>query len=72
MKLSERFSGFLLLQNMMLKDFIRHGLANRSLATEDAARLNRVATLNLLEIARWDRDLSSGGGGRPSCRDHAE
>ncbi|EIZ77287.1 hypothetical protein WSK_4155 [Novosphingobium sp. Rr 2-17] len=72
MKLGERFRGFLLLQNMMLKDFIRHGLATRSLATEDAARLNRVATLNVLEIARWDRDLSNGGGSKPSCQDHAE
>ncbi|MEE4455157.1 hypothetical protein [Novosphingobium resinovorum] len=61
MTLGKRFRGFLLLQNMMLKDFIRHGLANRSLATEDAACLSRVATLNLQEIARWDRDLAGGG-----------
>lgn len=72
MKLGERFRGFLLLQNMMLKDFIRHGLATRSLATEDAARLHRVASLNLQEIARWDRDLSSGSASKPFGKDHAE
>lgn len=72
MKLSERFRGFLLLQNMMLKDFIRHGLANRSIGIEDAARLRRVAILNVQEIARWDRDLSSSGGSRTPHQDHAE
>jgi hypothetical protein len=57
--LRQRFRGFLLLQNMMLKDFVRQGLANRSLGTEDVARLNRVEALNLQEMARWDRDLSA-------------
>lgn len=72
MKLSERFRGFLLLQNMMLKDFIRDSVANGSIATEDATRLNRVATLNLQEIARWDRDLSSSGGSKSPGQDRAE
>lgn len=52
MKLGQRVREFLLLQNMMLKDFIRQGLANRSLATEDAARLSRVEALNIQEMAR--------------------
>ncbi len=59
MNLRERFKGFLLLQNMMLRDFVRQGLANRSLATEEAVRLNRVEALNLQEIERWDKDLST-------------
>lgn len=42
---------------MKLQDFVRHGLANRSLSLEDAARLSRVEALNVAEIARWDRDL---------------
>ncbi|WP_088182685.1 hypothetical protein [Sphingobium sp. Z007] len=59
MKLRQHVKEFLLLQNMMLKDFVRQGLANQSLATEDAARLSRVETLNIQEMARWDRDLSA-------------
>ncbi|RJG52903.1 hypothetical protein D0Z70_17835 [Sphingobium terrigena] len=63
MKLGQRVREFLLLQNMMLKDFIRQGLANRSLATEDAARLSRAEALNIQEMARWDRDLSAARNG---------
>ncbi|HEX7783924.1 MAG TPA: hypothetical protein VF509_14040 [Sphingobium sp.] len=63
MTLRQRFRGFLLLQNMMLKDFVRQGLANRSLAAEDAVRLIRVEALNLREMARWDRDLSTASNG---------
>jgi hypothetical protein len=63
MTLQQRFRGFLLLQNMMLKDFVRQGLANRLLAAEDAVRLIRVEALNLREMARWDRDLSTASNG---------
>ncbi len=63
MKLRQHMKEFLLLQNMMLKDFVRQGLANRSLATEDAARLSRVEVLNIQEMARWDRDLSAARNG---------
>lgn len=69
MTLRQRFKGFLLLQNMMLKDFVRQGLANRSLATEDAARLTRVEALNLQEMARWDRDLSTASNGVAPLQD---
>lgn len=61
MRSVKRFKGFLLLQNMRLQDFVREGLTHRTLGVEDAARLTRVEVLNLQEIARWDRDLSSGG-----------
>lgn len=63
MTLRQRVRGFLLLQNMMLKDFVRQGLAHRSIATEDAARLSRVEALNIQEMARWDKDLSAARNG---------
>jgi len=59
MQAGKRLKGFLLLQNMMLKDFVREGLASRSLAPEDAERLSQVENLNLREIARWDHDLAA-------------
>lgn len=59
MRAGKRLKGFLLLQNMMLKDFVREGLACRSLAPEDAERLSRVEKLNRREIARSDHDLAA-------------
>ncbi|RSU54853.1 hypothetical protein DAH51_19470 [Sphingobium yanoikuyae] len=61
MKLRRHFSGYLELQNMKLQDFVRRGLANRSLSLEDATRLARVEALNVKEMARWDRDLRTAG-----------
>lgn len=46
---------------MKLQDFVRRGLANRSLSLEDATRLARVEALNVKEMARWDRDLRTAG-----------
>ena len=65
MEASERFKGILLLQNMILKDFVRQGLVNQSLGAEEAERLSRLETLNAQEIARWSRDL-------PPSFDHRE
>lgn len=65
-------SGFLLLQNMKLRDYIRFGVANRLLAAEDAERLARIETLNLREIARWGRDLSCDGSGFAPASGHSE
>ena len=59
MRLDKRFRGFLLLQNRMLKDFVRQGLIDQSLEVEEADRLSRLEALNMQEIARWDRDLSA-------------
>lgn len=64
MRPGKRFSGFLLLQNMMLKDFVRQGLIDQSLGVEEADRLSRLEALNMQEIARWERDLSA----RSDCR----
>ncbi len=61
MRPDKRFKGFLLLQNMRLQDFVREGLANRTLGADDAARLLLVEGLNRREIARWSRDFASGG-----------
>lgn len=55
----KRFRGFLLLQNSMLKDFVRQGLIDQALDADDADRLSRLEALNMQEIARWDRDLSA-------------
>ncbi|WP_156448120.1 hypothetical protein [Sphingobium sp. CCH11-B1] len=60
--MAKRFTGFLLLQNMLLNDFVREGLASRSLGPEDAERLSRLEALNAVELARWERDLC----GRPA------
>nr|KMW29241.1 hypothetical protein BV87_15250 [Sphingobium yanoikuyae] len=51
---------FLLLHNQRLYDFLRKGLADRSLCTQDLARLSAIHLANRREIARWDRDLSCG------------
>tara|TARA_B100001105_G_C22198380_1_gene360041 strand:- start:63 stop:281 length:219 start_codon:yes stop_codon:yes gene_type:complete len=69
MQLRRRFRGYLELQNMMLKDFVRQGLARHSLPLEDAARLTRVEALNIQEMARWDRDLSAAGNEAPPPSD---
>lgn len=61
----KRLKDFLRLQNMMLKDFVRQGLASRSLALGDAERLSRIEKLNVQEIARWDHDLAAAGSARP-------
>tara|TARA_Y100000815_G_C13174084_1_gene436739 strand:- start:426 stop:650 length:225 start_codon:yes stop_codon:yes gene_type:complete len=58
---AKQFTGYLLLQNMLLSDFVREGLASQSLGREDAARLSRLKALNAAEIARWERDLSMPG-----------
>ncbi|PZU66727.1 MAG: hypothetical protein DI540_13595 [Sphingobium sp.] len=57
MKTGKRFRGFLLLQNMMLKDFVREGSARQSLGREEIDRLCRLEVLNAAELARWERDL---------------
>lgn len=57
MRTGKRFIGFLLLQNMMLKDFVREGSARRSLGREEIDRLYRLVALNVAELARWERDL---------------
>ncbi|MFY9348876.1 MAG: hypothetical protein WAO77_00895 [Sphingobium sp.] len=56
---SKRFRGSLLLQNLMLKDFVRQGLIDQVLDAGEADRLSRLEALNAREIARWDRDLSA-------------
>lgn len=53
----------LLLQNMLLKEFIREGLASRSLGPEEARRLSRLEAINAMELARWEKDLLGGGSG---------
>ncbi|AHE53721.1 hypothetical protein [Sphingomonas sanxanigenens] len=58
MRAAKRFTGFLLLQNMLLQDFVREGLARQSLGREEADRLTRLEVLNAAELARWERDLS--------------
>ncbi len=50
--------GFLLLQNLLLNDFVREGLARQSLGRDEAERLSRLQLLNADELARWERDLS--------------
>ena len=60
---TRRFTGFLLLQNMLLKEFIREGLASRSLGPEEARRLSRLEAINAMELARWEKDLLGGGSG---------
>lgn len=60
MKTGKRFRGFLLLQNMMLKDFVREGSVRQSLARAEIDRLCRLEALNAAELARWERDLSIG------------
>jgi len=57
MKTGKRFRGFLLLQNMMLKDFVREGSARQSLGREQIDRLCRLEVLNAAELTRWERDL---------------
>lgn len=57
MTAGKRFTGFLLLQNMILKDFVRQGLVDQSLGAGEAERLSRLEALNAREIARWSRDL---------------
>lgn len=64
MKPCKRFTGFLLLQNMMLKDFVRQGLIDQSLDAAAAERLSRLELLNVQEIARWGRDLYPAHDGR--------
>lgn len=64
MKPYKRFTGFLLLQNMMLKDFVRQGLIDRSLDAAEAERMSRLEQLNVREIARWGRDLYPAHDGR--------
>ncbi|MGQ3138083.1 MAG: hypothetical protein ACT6Q5_05905 [Sphingopyxis solisilvae] len=61
MKTGKRFRGFLLLQNMMLTDFVREGSARQSLEREEIDRLCRLEALNAAELERWARDLSIGG-----------
>ncbi|MBA4090247.1 MAG: hypothetical protein C0494_06605 [Sphingobium sp.] len=58
MTAAKRFTGFLLLQNMLLNDFVREGLARQSLGRDEADRLSRLEALNAAELARWKRDLS--------------
>ncbi|MFD1104672.1 hypothetical protein [Sphingobium olei] len=58
MKAAKRFTAFLRLQNMLLNDFVREGLARQSLGRDEADRLLRLAALNAAEAARWQRDLS--------------
>ncbi|QJR02752.1 hypothetical protein HH800_11475 [Sphingobium yanoikuyae] len=60
MKTGKRFRGFLLLQNMMLKDFVREGSARQSLGREEIDRLCQLEALNAAELARWERDLFAG------------
>jgi hypothetical protein len=55
----KQFRGFLLLQNMLLSDFLREGLARQSFGPEEAARLSRLGAANAAELARWERDLST-------------
>lgn len=62
MRVIKQFRGFLLLQNMLLNDFVREGLARRSLGPKEAARLARLEAVNAAELARWERDLSMPGG----------
>lgn len=57
MKMARRFRGFLLLQNMLLNDFVREGLVHQSLSSEEADRLSRLQGLNARELSRWEDDL---------------
>lgn len=65
-----QFTGFLQLQNMLLRDFVREGLASRSLGREIADMLSRLEALNEAELARWRRDLGVAGSEEASGWQH--
>ncbi|MBA4756506.1 MAG: hypothetical protein H2050_16930 [Sphingobium sp.] len=61
MKTGKRIRGFFLLQNMMLKDFVREASARQALGREEVDRLCRLEALNAAELERWEQDLFMAG-----------
>jgi hypothetical protein len=70
MNAAKRFTGFLLLQNMVLRDFVREGLAKQSLDRDEVERLSRLEAVNAAEVARWERDFSLASGQATERRTH--